>query len=87
MTRDDAAERRQRLLPLTVRQPIPQLVEIYGPAENWARGGAVTALSRDMGRLLEPIPAEIESILPAEEDRRARLLAFSPISVKRKKWG
>ena len=38
LSRDDAAERRQRLLPLGIRQQTPQLIETYGPAEKWARG-------------------------------------------------
>jgi hypothetical protein len=65
LSRDDAAERRQRLLALGIRQLTPKLVEPYAPAENFARGGAMTAVSRDMGRLLGPIVVEPESIQPA----------------------
>jgi hypothetical protein len=34
LSHDDAAEYHQRPLPLGFRQQIPQLVEIYGPAES-----------------------------------------------------
>ena len=51
---NDAAERDQRLFSLVLRQPTPQLIETYGPATNWARGG-ITTISPDMGHLLEPI--------------------------------
>ena len=62
LSHNDAAERGQRLFSLILRQPTPQLIEIYGPATNWARGGTITAISPDMGHLLEPILGGPESI-------------------------
>jgi hypothetical protein len=87
LSHDDAAEYHQRSLPLGFRQQIPQLVETYGPAENWARGGAMTAISLGMGRLLGPVLVELESIPPTVVGRRARLSATPPIPVKGKQWG
>lgn len=87
MSHDNAAERCQRLLSLGLRQLAPQRVEIYGPAENWARGGAIIAISPAMGHLLGPRLVELASIQPAEAGWRARLLGHSPISVKMTKWG
>jgi len=59
---DDAAERRQRLLSLVLRQLAPQLIETYAPATNTARGGTITVASPGMGRLLGPILGGPESI-------------------------
>ena len=66
---DDAAERCQRLLSLVFRQPVPQLIATYGPAANLARGGTITAISPDMGRLLGPILGGFESIPTAATGR------------------
>jgi hypothetical protein len=84
---DDAAEDQQRSLSLRFRQQIPQLVEAYRLAGILARGGAMAAISLDIGRLLGPVFVEIESIPLAVAGRRARLSAFPPIPVKMKKWG
>jgi len=62
LSRNDAAERGQRVLSLILRQPAPQLIETYGPAANWARGGMITMISPGIGRLLEPILDGPESI-------------------------
>jgi hypothetical protein len=51
LSNDDAAEGRQRLLTLLVRQPIPQLLE--NQRARRARGGARAVAARDMGLLLE----------------------------------
>jgi hypothetical protein len=86
LSKDDAGESYQRVLPLFVRQQIPESVERPRPDGVRARGGATTVAIRDMGHLLAPLDGEFESIPPAAAGRPARLWGDPRIPVKAKKW-
>ncbi len=85
LANDDVAERRQRLLTLLVRQPIPKLIE--NQRDWWARGGTMAVANWDMGLLLESRTGELASTATTQVSRKGRLWASSPNSVKAKQWG
>src|SRR4051794_24368219 len=87
LTDDDAAESDQRPLTLLVGQMTPELVQPRRPDDGRARGGAVTAVARDMVDLPGPPKSGHESIPQDAASRRARLWACPEDSVKQPKWG
>src|SRR3954453_15720634 len=87
LTDDDAAEGDQRPLTLLVGQETPELVEPRWLGEGRARGGAVTAATRDMVDLPGPPGGGRGSIPPDAASRRARLWACPQGPVKEPGWG
>jgi hypothetical protein len=85
LSNDDAAERRQGLLTLLVRQPTPKLLEHQ--RDRRARGGIMVVVAADMGFLLESRIGEFASTATTRVGRKGRLWARSPHCVKAKQWG
>src|SRR5215472_8949109 len=85
LSNDDAAECRQSLLTLFVRQPRPKLLQ--NQRDRWARGGTMAVATRDMGLLLESRTGESASTATTQVRRKGRLWASSANSVKAKRWG
>jgi ATP dependent DNA ligase C terminal region len=85
LSNDDAAERRQGLLTLLVRQPTPKLLEHQ--RDRRARGGIMVIAAADMGLLLESRIGEFASTATTRVSRKGRLWALSPHSVQAEQWG
>src|SRR5215472_17909779 len=85
LSNDDAAERRQCLLTLLVRQPAPKLLEHQ--RDRRARGGITVGAARDMSLLLESRIGEFASTATTRVSRKGRLWAGSPNCVRAKQWG
>src|SRR5262249_62244265 len=81
------AEGAQRPPTLLVGQATPELAELRRPDDGRARGGAVTAVARDMVDLPGPPNGGHGPIPPDASSRRARLWVCPPDLVKQQGWG